>query len=734
MHLIMLCSCSITYVILQCMMLVMHYGVGRSDDICQFRLADLAKPQNLRAGPCTGFVYTLVLRGGKKDQGGRAQHVGYVRNKNPHLCPVRAMGAYLYYKFTLGSQKFPSPRNRTQWLSTVLFTLKNPTKVLSYGWLNAQIGHIFKAAGVAIAKKCHAMRHAGARFLDQKGVSADDIRRYGRWEHEAMCHNYLIDLPPKGLLSHGDYPHEELGMENAYWHPRFLIDVPESLITACYPWLPQLELEAQQVGKNLPSATAVAEHVRLLAVALVQDTMHFCAVVPQFVSHCPLTRQLMQSQDFCSLLLKYAINLSLGAFERERPRSIREKVEELMVEQRLSEHRLTAFLATMAQSSSTPSVDSAAGNTQHASHPAPMHNAGSTCLLPPTPAPVHAHGEGSTQQPPHPAPVHNAGGTAQQPSTPAPVHALGEGSTQQPPGSTQQPPVHNAGGTAQQPSTPAPVHALGDGSTHLPPASAFVHNGEVNTHLPPTPALVHNAGGSSLPPLTSAPLHSAVRNCQVPPTPAPVPSQMQQAFGGLLGLGELPNIGMGSRGRGGMDPAGPAGMGSMGLAGSGDLPGIGIGSVARGGMDSMGLAGFGQLPNIGMGSEARGGMGLAGPAGMDSMGLAGLGDLPGIGIGSAARGGMRPAGAVGMGSMGLGGLGLLPGISIGNTGLGGMGNMGLGGLGQVHSNDRTSSNQTADVLQRKGSLKAGQDPKTQFLAGIQTTTHVSLYFRDDKLC
>ena len=38
-----------------------------------------------------------------------------------------------------------------------------------YKWLNDKIIEVFKAAHVSIAKKCHAMRHAGARFMDQKG-------------------------------------------------------------------------------------------------------------------------------------------------------------------------------------------------------------------------------------------------------------------------------------------------------------------------------------------------------------------------------------------------------------------------------------------------------------------------------------------------------------------------------------------------------------------------------------
>ena len=54
-------------------------------------------------------------------------------------------------------------------LSTVLFTLKDADKVVSYNWLNRWIGELFSKAGIAIAKKCHAMRHAGARFMDQKG-------------------------------------------------------------------------------------------------------------------------------------------------------------------------------------------------------------------------------------------------------------------------------------------------------------------------------------------------------------------------------------------------------------------------------------------------------------------------------------------------------------------------------------------------------------------------------------
>lgn len=244
-------------------------------------------------------------------------------------------------------------------LSAVLFTLKDPNKVVSYNWLNINITHVFQMAGIAIAKKCHAMRHAGARFMDQKGyvyssksvgcmlvhmliimfilfrVSADDIRRYGRWEHEAMCASYLVDLPPKGLMSHANFPLDQLGMEQAYYHPRFLIPVSDSLIREVFPWLPKLGKDAHkviflgalmlhvncvmtndllflQVGSTLPSAQAVFEHTRMLGLALVQDTAHLCAFSPQLVKDCPLAKKLRRCVDFQNIITMYTLNHQTG--------------------------------------------------------------------------------------------------------------------------------------------------------------------------------------------------------------------------------------------------------------------------------------------------------------------------------------------------------------------------------------------------------------------------------------
>jgi len=80
-------------------MLIMHYGVGRSDDVRQFRIADLAKPAALAVGPCVGFVYTLVLRGGKKDQASES----VAKDAAQTLCPIASINI-LNIHFFVGRQ------------------------------------------------------------------------------------------------------------------------------------------------------------------------------------------------------------------------------------------------------------------------------------------------------------------------------------------------------------------------------------------------------------------------------------------------------------------------------------------------------------------------------------------------------------------------------------------------------------------------------------------------------
>lgn len=69
------------------------------------------------------------------------------------------------------------------------------------------------------------------------------IGRAGNWLKDAMYKSYLMFFSPEGLLAAGNWPgatKKEFDMH--FWHPRFLIDVPPSLIRVVFPFLGKIQL------------------------------------------------------------------------------------------------------------------------------------------------------------------------------------------------------------------------------------------------------------------------------------------------------------------------------------------------------------------------------------------------------------------------------------------------------------------------------------------------------------
>lgn len=56
-----------------------------------------------------------------------------------------------------------------------------------------------------------------------------------------MDKSYLLDYKPPGLLALGGWPRASQNDLQTFYHDRFGMTVPETLLTAVFPYLPQLE-------------------------------------------------------------------------------------------------------------------------------------------------------------------------------------------------------------------------------------------------------------------------------------------------------------------------------------------------------------------------------------------------------------------------------------------------------------------------------------------------------------
>ena len=110
------------------------------------------------------------------------------------------------------------------------------------------------------------------------------IERMGKWAKAAMYKSDLKFYKPEGLLAAGDWPIEH--PHGLYWDPRFLVEIPEELTDAVFPFYKPLRDKVQAMGdKARGSHRGVVAVLEYLSKVLVQDALVLAAGYPDDPVH-----------------------------------------------------------------------------------------------------------------------------------------------------------------------------------------------------------------------------------------------------------------------------------------------------------------------------------------------------------------------------------------------------------------------------------------------------------------
>lgn len=78
----------------------------------------------------------------------------------------------------------------------------------------------------------------------------------GKWNYEAMTKSYLMYFKPVGLLAAAGWPGSSTNDYDQFWHPRFMVAVPDQLVKMLFPFLEKLE---EVLTSSFPIKTAFAD-------------------------------------------------------------------------------------------------------------------------------------------------------------------------------------------------------------------------------------------------------------------------------------------------------------------------------------------------------------------------------------------------------------------------------------------------------------------------------------------
>ena len=212
-----------------------HYMLTRGGDRRAAEISDLFTFEFKGEGPTRCMPLIFTTRAGKQNQHGRLETIGALRNRRPLICMLSGLAFYLLYRWDLSEEAFPDFSERSAWYGTRLIKAMagDPSAAFSYNSQREWVAKAFQYAGIRSQKKTYLGRSAGAKLVELKGVSEDQIRRAGRWNQEQMVGCYLNCLPRKFMRTMAGHP-PQIG---CFEVPRASVTPPDELLSLVWPQL-----------------------------------------------------------------------------------------------------------------------------------------------------------------------------------------------------------------------------------------------------------------------------------------------------------------------------------------------------------------------------------------------------------------------------------------------------------------------------------------------------------------
>ncbi|KAL3702058.1 hypothetical protein R1sor_020080 [Riccia sorocarpa] len=251
--------------------LLSHYALMRGESIRGMELPDLHSVLLDKEGYSQCYALILVMRQGKTNQFGRLEVAACLRNSEVSICPFGALGFYLFWRWHMQGEDFPSFARSSDWYNIKL--LKSGTnlcKEVDYRVHKESIESAFAAIGLKSKAKTHVGRGSGARMAELGGASEAQIRRLGRWNHQTMENCYLTSLPREAMRTLAGFSPSQ----GQFFLSRMAVTPPSQLTSKLFPqveyWLSKLE-----VGDCEQSIAAggFLHLLKLLRIVILQDSV-----------------------------------------------------------------------------------------------------------------------------------------------------------------------------------------------------------------------------------------------------------------------------------------------------------------------------------------------------------------------------------------------------------------------------------------------------------------------------
>jgi hypothetical protein len=149
----------------------------------------------------------LIVDKTKTIQTGFTQYASCIRNKRVDICAVGALALYLFCRFHVSLEPFPSLWGNADRFNLKLFSGRDVSLVnISYVTQRGSVKKIIEKVGFTTSSTTHIGRKSGAMKPSLASVPKDEIQRAGGWNQDALSKQYLQGLPQQALRGMAGFP------------------------------------------------------------------------------------------------------------------------------------------------------------------------------------------------------------------------------------------------------------------------------------------------------------------------------------------------------------------------------------------------------------------------------------------------------------------------------------------------------------------------------------------------
>ncbi|KAF5377311.1 hypothetical protein D9615_006350 [Tricholomella constricta] len=251
----------------RCMILISAATAFRGDNVRRLLLSDLySRDVPMVEIGLNAKVMALVLMSdqGKTNTTGRIDEQAAFRHRLPELCPIGALGFYLFSKFHVVNNSIPNfapdyedPRGGgiglRSWYQIHLFPgSKDDMTEMTYENHRKRVNTAHVLNEISIRKVTHAGRPFAAMTAREHRATSDDTKALGNWSQNGSFRKcYDTALPTDAMLAAASFNGRR---QDSYFIPRDQLAPPQELLTSIFPWVEdeQSSLQDRQAshGRN----------------------------------------------------------------------------------------------------------------------------------------------------------------------------------------------------------------------------------------------------------------------------------------------------------------------------------------------------------------------------------------------------------------------------------------------------------------------------------------------------